>query len=250
MLFSGRSFSDSGRNIRQILHAPASWVCVLTIVAIQTGIFLNGGPESLSSWFETLGLSRTGFLSGNLWQILSYSLLHGSWLHTGMNVLFVLFIGSRIEYIAGWGIMVRTITAGILGGGISHILLGHDLLVGLSGGCVALLLLLTTLSPQSRMFPLPISGRSLGIGIMLAEPILTLIDPALRLPGLSSVGEWLSGHGAGNWFLIGHACHVGGGLAGWWYGRWLLRPRVTLASLRRDRERREQQESEKSAQKP
>ena len=43
---------------------------------------------------------------------------------------------------------------------------------------------------------------------------------------------------------------IGGGLAGWWYGRWLLRPRVTLASLRRDRERREQQESEKSAQKP
>jgi len=250
MHFTGWSFSDSGLNIRQILRARASWACVLTIIAVQAVVSLNGGPESLSAWFETLGLSRTGFLSGKIWQLLSYGLLHGSWLHTSLNALFVLLIGSRIEHIAGWGTMVRATMAGVLGGGTLHILLGHDLLVGLSGGFVALLLLLTTLSPRSRMFPLPISGRSLGIGIMLAESFLTLIDPSLHLPGVSAAGVWLAGHGVGDWFRLGHACHVGGGLAGWFYGRWLLRPRITLATLRRDRERREQQESGKSVLKP
>jgi membrane associated rhomboid family serine protease len=37
---------------------------------------------------------------------------------------------------------------------------------------------------------------------------------------------------------MGHACHFGGALAGWLYGRWMLRQRVTLEKLRRDRARR------------
>jgi membrane associated rhomboid family serine protease len=106
-----------------------------------------------------------------------------------------------------------------------------------------LLLLLTTLSPQSRMMPLPVSGKSLGLGILAAELILALIDPAAGLPGFSKLGEILAGHGLGGWFQIGHACHFGGGVAGWVLGRWLLRPRITLERLRRDRERQEARES-------
>jgi membrane associated rhomboid family serine protease len=98
---------------------------------------------------------------------------------------------------------------------------------------------MTTLSPQSRMLPLPVSGRSLGIGVILAELILALADPALGVPGFRQVGDWLVRNGMGHWFQMGHACHFGGGVAGWLFGRWLLRPRITLERLRRDRERRE-----------
>ncbi len=241
MRFTRRSFPNTGWNVQQILQARASWACALVIIAIQTIVTTRGGPESLVSCFETLGLTRADFLSGEIWQILSYALLHGSWWHAGMNVMFLVLIGSRIEHIAGWGTLMRVSLAGVLAGGTGHILLGHDLLVGFSGACVALLLLLTTLSPQSRMIPLPVSGKSLGLGIMLAESLLALIDPALDLPGLSTAGLWLADNGMSHWFRVGHACHVGGGLAGWGYGRWLLRPRVTLATLRRDRERRETQ---------
>lgn len=218
---------------------PASLGWCGIVLAIQAWVATAGGAGSLNSVFEILGLSRDGFLSGKIWQILSYGFLHGAWWHAGLNVLWVLVIGSRIEWITGWLTMTRVTLAGVLGGGVCHLLLGSGLLVGLSGGCVAQLLLLTTLSPQSRMFPLPVSGKSLGTGILLAALMLALMDPALGLPGFSVAGRMLADHGTGAWFRMGHACHFGGGLAGWLYGRWLLRSRVTLDHLRRDRARRE-----------
>ena len=218
---------------------PATWGWVGLIVGIQTLVACAGGANQLAELFVNLGLSRNGFLSGRIWQVLSYGLLHGSWWHAGLNALLVLVIGSRIESILGSVEMARATLAGVLGGGACHLLLGSGLVVGLSGGCVALLLMLTTLSPQSRMWPLPVSGKSLGLGIMSAELLLAMIDPALGLPALSAVGKLLTAYGMGGWFQVGHACHFGGGLAGWLYARWWLRPRISLAQLRRTRAKRE-----------
>lgn len=236
---SGGPFSSAGRNLRQILHSPASWSLVGVILVIQLLVASGGGPDRLHGWFENLALSRTGFLTGKVWQVLTYGFLHGGWWHAGLNAVFILVVGSRIEVMTGALAMLRATIAGILGGGLCHLLLGADLLVGLSGGCLSLLLLLTTLSPDSKMFPLLVSGKSLGLGILLAELSLALINPALGLPGVSAIGRMLVSHGLGSWFVLGHACHLGGGLAGWAYGRWILRPRVTLDRLRRDRARRE-----------
>lgn len=239
MRFAGGLFSNAGRNLHRILHSPVSWGWAIAIMAIQAWASWQGGPEVLGGCFENLGLSRDGFSSGKIWQILSYGLLHGTWWHAGVNALFVLVIGSRIEHVAGRAAMMWVMVAGLLGGGAGHLLLGSGLLVGLSGACLALLLLMVTLSPQSRMLPLPVSGKILGMGILVAALALALINPQLEVPGLSAVGMTLVDHGLGGWFQIGHACHFGGGLAGWLCGRWILRPRVTLESLRRDRARRE-----------
>lgn len=236
---SGGSFSNAARNLGQIARSPVSLAFFAVVMLVQMFVSAKGGPDFVSAWYENLGLSRGGFLSGKVWQVLSYGLLHGGWWHAGLNALFVLLVGSRIEHMAGRPAMARVIVLGILGGGVAHLVLGAGLLVGMSGGCVALLLCLTTLSPQSRMFPLPVSGRSLGLGILIAELILALIDPAVKLPGLSLIGRWMVDHGMESCFRMGHACHFGGGMAGWACGRWILRPRVTLDRLRRDRARRE-----------
>jgi membrane associated rhomboid family serine protease len=236
---SGGLFSNAGRNLAQLRHSPVSWMLFGTAVGIQILVDAAGGVDVQARWYEILGLSRSGFLSGRVWQLLTHGLLHGAWWHAGLNAVFVLLIGSRIEFIAGRSMLIGVTLAGVLGGGIAHLMIGSGLLVGLSGGCIALLLCLTTLSPQSRMFPLPVSGRSLGLGILLAELMLALIDPGLGLPGFSSIGEAAAAHGMASWFQLGHACHFGGGLAGWLCGRWMLRPRVTLERLRRERARRE-----------
>jgi len=84
-------------------------------------------------------------------------------------------------------------------------------------------------------------GAAVGLGLLAASGFLALADPALGLPGLSAIGRWFSAQGLGSWWALSHGCHFGGGVAGWLYGRWLLRPRVTLAKLRRERERKEGQ---------
>ncbi len=243
-------FANAARNFRQLGKSPASWAWVGLILGIELLVTLAGGPDRQPAWgwYETFGLNREGFLAGKIWQIFTYGFLHGGWWHALLNSLCILLAGSRIEHMAGRPAMVKTMVYGIVGGGTGHLLLapggsGAPLLVGLSGGCLALLLMLTTLSPQSRMMPLPISGRSLGLGILVAALALALIHPDSWLPGLADAGKSLQKHGLSAVFDMGHACHFGGGLAGWIHGRWLLRPRVTLQRLRRDRERRESSES-------
>ena len=247
---SGAPFSNAARNLRQLRNSPASWSFALLILAIQLAVTWGGGPElePAATAFHEMGLSRDGLLAGKVWQLLTYGFLHGGWLHAGLNAAFILLIGSRVEYITGGTAMSRVVLAGVIGGGLAHLALaaGGDetqRLVGISGGCMALLLMLTTLSPQSRMMPLPVSGRSLGLGVLAAELILALADPALGVPVFLNLGNWLVGHGLGHWFQMGHACHFGGGVAGWLFGRWLLRPRINLERLRRDRERQEARES-------
>lgn len=246
-------FSNAARNLRQLRNAPASWTFAGLVLVIQAVVTLAGGQDRQPAWgwFETLGLTREGFLAGEIWRIFSYGLLHGGWLHAAVNAVFILLVGARIEHMAGRAVLMKALVAGVLGGGAGHLLLapgGPDaaLLVGLSGACMALLLLLTTLSPQSRMMPLPVTGRSLGLGILIAALVLALMDPAMDMPVLSGAGRVLVANGMASWFQIGHACHFGGGVAGWLLGRWLLRPRVTLKSLRRDRERREAGESRRA----
>lgn len=227
------------RDLRQIGRSPVSWAWVLVILGIQVFVSLRGGHESLGGLYENLGLSRDGILAGRVWQILTYGFLHGGWWHAGFNALFFLVIGARIEFIVGGGVLSRATLVGIAAGGAVHVLLGSGLLVGISGACMSMLLMMTTLSPESRIFPFSISAGSLGMGVLIAALIFTLIHPELGLPGAARLGGMLREQGLGGLFRMGHACHLGGGVAGWLYGRWILRPRVTLAELRRERMRRE-----------
>ncbi len=236
---SGGPFSNAARNLAQLRNSPASWIWAGSVLGVHGVVEACGGVDRLYRFYEWFGLSRSGVSGGKLWEILSYGLLHGSWWHVGINALFVLLIGSRIEHMAGGKTVHSVLMAGVAGGGLCHLTLGNGLLVGLSGGCLALMLLLTTLSPQSRMMPIPVSGKNLGLGILLAALLLALLDPSLNAPGFSQIGSEMVNFGLGSWFKMGHACHLGGGLAGWMCGRWLLRPRITLESLRRDRARRE-----------
>jgi membrane associated rhomboid family serine protease len=227
--------ANAARNFRLLASSRATPAVAGAVLLIHLPI---AAAAVGIGFYETFGLSREGFLTGKIWQVLTHAALHGAWWHVALNALFVLLIGSRVEHVAGAAVTLRVLLAGVLGGAVIHLLLGSGLLVGLSGGCMALLLVLTTLSPHSRMMPLPVSGRSLGMGIILAALIFTLLNPALELPALSDAGRWLVVKGHGQWFQMGHACHLGGALSGWLYGRWILRKRVTLEQLRRKRARR------------
>lgn len=240
---------------RSLLASRWSAVLVGVLVLLWLPVAAAGGPEQVPWWYHTFGLSRDGFLAGQAWQPLSYGFLHGSTVHLLLNAVVLVLIGGRVEHILGGGPALRIFLLGVLGGGGVHLLLvpgGTDtpILVGASGGAMAWLLTLTTLSPESRMWPLPVSARNLGIGLLLASALLAAVNPALGVPGLAAVGRLAESLGLGSIGAIGHACHLGGGIAGWVAGRWILRPRISLESLRRQRELREQRQNAAAAGRP
>ncbi|MBK1883928.1 rhomboid family intramembrane serine protease [Luteolibacter pohnpeiensis] len=244
----GTFFLNGAEKFREIRKSWAVAVVVIAMIGLHLFLESQGGAitESgeISPWVIRFGLSGEQVLHGKIWQLVTYAWFHGNLLHLGLNMMCLIMLGSRVEQMLGTRVFLVTLFAGILGGGIGHLpmsLAGDQapVLIGMSGGCVGLLLLLTTLSPESRMWPLPVSGKALGMGLVIGELILTLVDRRLEIPGFEKIGTWFSVHGLDTLFQVGHSCHLGGALAGWIVGRWLLRPRVSLASLRRQRERRE-----------
>lgn len=213
------------------------WTAVIALPSLV--IETSGGPGAFRCFFETFGLSRGGFLAGKFWQVFTYAFLHGSWIHLILNFLLLFLLGRRILHYAGPRVLSIALVAGMIAGGLFHLIFAQGILVGASGGGVALLVLLAVLSPESRMAPLFLSAANLGKGILIGEALLMLSNPQACIPGFSSIGKWLVGNGLESWFEVGHACHFGGGAAGFLIGKWVLRPRVTKAGLKKARARRE-----------
>jgi membrane associated rhomboid family serine protease len=241
------------RGFRHLRNARATWQILRILLIVQAAPMIwdrisppgHSQPDKLSQAQILLGLAKPNFLSGDFWQPLSYALIHADWRHLFLNGVAILLLGSKIESIAGKRTIRILALAAALAGGFLFLMLSPGVspdpqrLVGSSAICFAFLVLLTTLSPESRFLPFFVSGRSLGIGVILANLILALLNPDLPTGPLAQIGTQLSENYFPGLFRISHACHLGGSLAGYLAGRFLLRPRVTIKSLRRDREKRE-----------
>ena len=202
----------------------------------------------LAGWYQFLGLSRESlFQQGRVWGLFTYALLHGNLSHWLTNAYLIYYFGGRIHDIFGEREVWRVATLATLGGGVFHLLFQGSLpLVGASGAATGLLIALTTVSPDSKMFPLPIRARNLRNGIILGTVILLLMIPSLGVPVFGDLGERLAGRGP-EWeslFMIGHACHLGGALAGIYAMRRYFRKPITLAQLQQERASREDDSNE------
>ncbi len=211
-------------------------VLVSVLVSIEATLSLSGGPGKVPEVYLTLGLSRDGMAAGKFWQLISYALLHGGWLHLLPNAVALVWLAPQVHRILGGKALGFNLAGGVLAGGLAHLALADpgELLIGVSGGVSAVLLLLTSLAPESKVRFLRISAGNLGKGILIASAVLTALSPRFGLLPEAWDGE--RGEGV---FKIAHACHLGGGLFGWAMGRWVLRPRADLKKLRAARARRE-----------
>lgn len=246
---------------RVSLHRPGldavTIVCV-TLIAVQVVIEISGGVDLniAGGLYEVFGLNRPGVLAGRVWQFATYPFLHGGWMHLLFNWLIIYLMGGRVSHILGGRAFAKIFFGGVIVGGLLHVVLqpkyplgeggpmiAYAPLVGASAGALALLLALTSLSPDSRMWPIMVSGKNLGRGLLVATLILFAFTPGLGIPILSDAGSWLAqSAGLASLFSVSHLCHFGGGLFGMIYVRRLLRSPVTLEELRRARERRERSE--------
>jgi membrane associated rhomboid family serine protease len=175
------------------------------------------------------GLLWEGWNPGLIWRGVTYAFVHGNGVHLALNLTGLLIIGPKVERIGGGATLLRVFFAGALIGGAAHLVLAPPgqqgiPLVGASGGIMALLLWLTTTSPDAQTWPIRVSGRSLGLGVIVAEACLLTV-------------AWGFPHAS--FQPVAHACHLGGALVGWGMARRLLRPSPTLEDLRKERARRE-----------
>ena len=249
----GRTSGRISRGFRQLRNAPATWQLIRMLIIIQaTPVIWDlvfppgpGAPDKLSQAQALLGLTKSYFFAGDLWRPLTYALIHVNWPHLIANAAVIVLLGCKIEHITGARTLKLVAVTAALAGGLLFILLtpyailNAQTLVGSSAICFAFLVLLTTLSPESRFLPVFISGKSLGVGIILANLILALLNPDLPTGPLARFGGYLSEDLFPGIFRISHACHLGGSLAGYVAGKYLLRPRITIETLRRAREKRE-----------
>lgn len=218
----------------------------ILLLAFSLPFLVTGGLEGpVASSYEHLGLSRGGFIGEHeFWQIASYAFLHGSWFHWFSNAFFIYYFGGRLHTILGEKEVWRTTVLAVLAGGIFHLLFqGRNPLVGASGAGIALFVAVATVSPESRMFPLPLRARNLRNGVILASLILLLLIPSLGVPYFSNLGTRLADSGFSSVFLIGHACHLGGALAGLLAMRKYLKKPISLAQLRKERAAREEHDA-------
>ncbi|BDS06173.1 hypothetical protein NT6N_12130 [Oceaniferula spumae] len=228
--------------------ADIATALVVVLIATHWIVERAGGPAFVPNLFIHLGLTWEGVRSWGVWQIITYALLHGGWFHLIVNVLMLWLVGGRVIHILGYRGWLKVVVSGVVLGGLLHLLTSAVLvsngfqefrLVGISGACYALLITLTTLSPDSRMWPIPITGKNLGLGLIFSELFLWLMRPELGIPWFSAMGLRLVDMGGGSLFYISHACHFGGAIAGWWLARKLLAPTPSLADLRQMRAERE-----------
>lgn len=212
-------------------------VCLLLAAIMGLVHFLVWtGPDPTSQIFK-YSLHGLGLSSKSFWRFVTYAFFHGNAAHLALNLVGLVIIGSKVERIGGATTVLKVFFAGVLIGGGAQLLLAPPdqrgmPLVGASGGIMALLLWLTTASPEAKTWPIRISGRSLGRGVIAAEACLLALAWAFQDQQIQPVA---------------HACHLGGAMVGWGIARRLLRPPPTLEDLRKERARRESADGPESS---
>jgi membrane associated rhomboid family serine protease len=170
--------------------------------------------NALFQWFAlwtggTYGRAGLPLLSP--WQLVTYSFLHGGWMHLGFNMLALWMFGGDLERVWGARRMALAYFASVVIGGLAQLLVsgmsgsGGGPVIGASAGVFGILLAFALVFPNRTIIPLfppiPMPARI----FVLLYAVLELV---LGVTG-TQVG-------------VAHFAHLGGLLGGWLvyrYGR-------------------------------
>lgn len=226
------------------IHKPCvdvlTGVCLL-MVLMHLFVTLTGGLSAHESIYnQWLGLRSESLLGGKIWQLVTYSFLHGNWFHLLSNLVMIWLIGGRLMTILSQKRVALCLLLGSVAGGL--VFVGFDLwsgqgalLVGSSGSAFALFILMACLSPEAKMIPIPIRAKNMALGLLVGSFILCMAHPGIDLPFFRLIYAWIEEMGLLSVFKVAHGCHLGGGLAGLWISRRIMGKMISLEDLRRSR---------------
>ncbi|GAB5562220.1 MAG: rhomboid family intramembrane serine protease [Synoicihabitans sp.] len=217
-MLSDRSYmrSDYPRQTTSVL----TWLlCAIVAGFILQNVFWKwlGGPTG-RSFDLLLALSPGGILTGKLWTLVTYSLLHSmtSFLHVVFNLLWIYLLGKELLPALGSKRFLWLYFAGVVGGGLLWLAASWNdpgLLVGASAGVCALLMVFAAMNPNRQItmllfFIIPVTIKPKWLVIFLgAFDLLGFLF--YEIPG---------GAGISN---IAHSAHLGGFATGWIFFRYV-----------------------------
>lgn len=199
---------------RGLGHSPVTRTLLIVTAALYLLQMLS--HAALRFPLETVfGLSVSGMMSGQVWQILTYQFLHGGPLHLILNMLMLYVLGNEVERaIGGRHFLALYLLSGALGG-VGWLLLTYPyegVCVGASAAIFGVLSAFAVLFPRQEItllvfFVLPITLRA-----WILAAILGFIQLVFTIsPGIGG---------------IAYAAHLAGGVAGLVYSLVLFRPEL------------------------
>lgn len=160
-----------------------------------------------------LGLNVAGIMSGHIWQLLTYQLLHGGPFHLLLNALMFVFLGAEVERAIGTRhFLILYALSGVLGG-LGWLLLIYPYegtCIGASAAIFGLLSAFAVLYPQREVTIL----LFLVFPVTLKAWVLAVALGAVQL--LFSISPNVGG--------IAYSAHLAGAIAGFVYTAVVFRP--------------------------
>lgn len=195
---------------------------VMGLLILNTGLFflqINSRVpliETLALW--PLNVSgQAGFDSSvppfQIWQLLSYSFLHGGVMHLLLNMYALWLFGARMERVWGSKAFLLYYVVCVFGAGVVQLIVvslaaEHGSIyptVGASGGVFGLLLAFAMTFPNEKL-------------MLVFPPVILRAKWFVLIYGVIELGAGLTGTMAG----VAHFAHLGGMLFGFfllWYWR-------------------------------
>jgi len=182
----------------------------MTVGVFVVHFLLWPRPGMQHTPFERVfGLSRQGIASGMLWQVVTYSFLHGGFWHLLGNMIGLYFFGTEIEQRLGSRrFLLLYLGCGVVGG-LGWLLLSagaYSICIGASASVFGVLGTFAALYPHRRITLL----------VFFVLPVTLTARTLVIIVGVVSVLLLRSEAGG-----IAHAAHLAGGAAGYFYG-WRL----------------------------
>ena len=173
------------------------------VIALTLAVF---GLQMTGQWVMVLfGLTPSLFQEGMVWQLLTYGLLHGDFMHIFGNLYAFYLYGDNVEDIMGRKNFLQLLAYSTMAGGALHVALQPNPVVGLSGGVAGVMAAYFVLFPKVKI-------RFVFFFIKFHVPaiLVGLFWFGSQLVGLSAEGSrvayWvhLGGFACGGWMAYQH----------------------------------------------
>jgi membrane associated rhomboid family serine protease len=184
------------------LPAVTQWLIIANVAVYVLGASGSAFLEAFALWPPGSFESRF-----EIWQLLSYSFLHGNLAHIFFNMLALYMFGGEVERLFGSRFYALYYFACVISAAICHLVVSAAMgsppapMVGASGGIYGLLLAFGIYFPHRRVLllfpPIPLPARVFVFGFAALELFLGITQTAAGIAHFAHLGGMLGG-----WLMI------------------------------------------------